>query len=189
MTDLDRLFDEFASRRARGESPEPAEYMRRAGADAARLGAMIDGLLMATPAPEPDPAMVAAFRAWMADEAPMVALRHRHGRRRSDMVQAVMQLLALPERVRDRVADHYHRLETGLLDPSRVDRRIVDELSRLLGARLQDLPRPRGPVAPAPAMMRPAPGAPSAPMDSELSPAPAQDTAMAEVDRLFGVGG
>jgi hypothetical protein len=195
MPDLDLLFDEFASRFARGERPDAGEYLARAGPEADELRELIDGFLVAAAPPPPDEEAVALMRAWVAGEPPLLELRRRRGQRREAVVEAILTALGIDPAKRRRVAGHYHRLESGLLDLRRVDRRVLAAIAGAIGSTVDDLAtwgkRPPPPLAAA-AFMREA---------SELlldaPPAPLQARAVAasaprepdEVDRLFGVGG
>lgn len=189
MTDhIHSLFDEYAARRARGERPDVDDYLARAGDGAAELGRLIDALLVATPAPMPDDAQMAATAAWMEGEPALLAVRVVRGRRRGEVVDALLEALGLPDRARSRLADNYHRLETGLIDARRIDARLRAVLDRVLAVRTADLPL-WATAAPAaePMLGRPAP--------PDVTDGPAEpgfvlrppDPVQAEVDRLFGL--
>ena len=66
------LFDEFAVREARGESPDPVEYLDRAGDAEADLAELLDLFLEWAPARDADPAAVLMMNAWLAGEAPLL---------------------------------------------------------------------------------------------------------------------
>ncbi len=155
----------------------------------------------------PDPAddLVAALRAWLGGEPPLLELRRRRGLRREAVVDALVRSLALDPAKRDRVAGYYHRLETGQLAPERVDRRVFAALAGALRARVEDLlpwpappppppppnlPARGGPPPPAPAYFRAA-GEPPAeeqaalPLPLPPQPGPAEPD---EIDRLFTGG-
>jgi hypothetical protein len=81
-----------------------------------------------------------------------------------------------------KVKRYYHELESGQLEPDRVDQRVWAVLAETLGARAADLLgwRPRPPEVPAQAFARA-----SAPMMTAMradGPAPEPED---EVDRLF----
>jgi len=186
------LFDDYAARRARGDRPDVDDYLRRAGEGADELGDLIDALLRGTPAPPPDPGLAAAFEAWAAGRPPLAALRVERGRRRDEVVAAMRAALGLSDRVRERLADRYHQLETGLLDAARVDRRVLEAVARALSARVEDLlawPPPAPP--PAAPLMR----VRTESLRREAVPAPggapaaraADDDEARQVDRLFGL--
>src|SRR4051812_13057072 len=132
MADVDALFDRWAAALARGEQPDPLTLIREAGESADELARMMDRYLRARPRAEPDPETVDLARAWIAGEAPLVQLRVRRGVRTDDMVDAVMTEFALPREKRAIVKRYYHRLEAGLLDPSRLSRPLLDLLARAL---------------------------------------------------------
>ncbi len=190
MTDhVHTLFDEYAARRAHGELPDVDAYLERAGADAPELGRLIDAYLEATPAPEPSEDQVAAMAAWLEGEPALLALRTGRSTRRAEVVDRLLAILGLPAVARERLSENYHRLETGLLDASRIDRRLRDALGEVLGARLQDLPLWPGATpevdAVMPRLAAPAAAAPQADAAFQLSH---PDPVEAEVDRLFGIG-
>ena len=190
MPDLDRLLDDFAARLARGERPDARAYVARAGSEGPELTELIDRLLLAAPPAPADEESVALMQAWADGEPPLLELRRRRGRRRDAVVEAIMIALALAPATRARVAGHYHRLESGLLDPARVDRRVMAAIATAMGATLDELGkwavRRPPPLASARLMRGPAfevRGAPSARLESRIEP-----EEWDEVDRLFGVG-
>ena len=134
MADVDALFDRWAAALARGEQPDPLALIREAGERAAELARMMDRYLRARPRPDPDPETVDLARAWIAGDAPLVQLRVRHGLRHDDVVDAVMTEFALAPGQRRAVKRYYHRLEAGQLDPSRLERPLLDLLARVLRA-------------------------------------------------------
>src|SRR5437764_4050102 len=151
MPDLDRLFDDFASRFARGERPDAGEYLAQAGPEADELRELLDAFLAAAPPPPPDEEGVALMQAWIAGEPPLLELRRRHGRRREAVVDAILGALGIDPAKRGRVAGHYHRLESGLLDLRRVDRRVLAAIAGAIGSTVDDLAiwgvRPQPPLA------------------------------------------
>jgi len=184
------LFDEFAARRARGEQPDVDAFLERAGDAAPELGRLIDALLTATPVPEPSAEQIATMAAWLEGEPALLALRTQRRARRAEVVNRLMVLLGLPARARERVAENYHRLETGLIDASRIDRRLRDALGEVLGARLEDLPLwpPPPPQVEALLPRIAGPLAAGEPRDQTFELAEPPDPALTEVDRLFGIG-
>ena len=187
MTDLDHLLDEFAARFARGEHPDPRDYLRRAGEEADELAELIDAFLVAAGPPSPDAETVALMEAWIAGEPPLLELRRRRGHRREAVVEAILGTLGIDPAKRSKVAGHYHRLESGLLDTRRVDRRVLDAIAGAIGATVEDLlawaSPPRGVVA-AEVYLRPA-AAPIAGVAAFSAAAAEPD----EVDVLFGLAG
>ncbi len=140
MADVNALFDDFALRRARGDRPDIDDYLGRAGGDADELADLIEGLLMCTASPEPSPESVVIVRAILDGRPPLQALRTAKGRRRDDVVGRIRQALGTPERLRERLRDRYHELESGLLDLRGVDGRVLDAVAAALGMRAADLP-------------------------------------------------
>jgi len=190
VPDLDRLLDDFAARFARGEQPDPREYLDQAGQEADELRELIDSYLVAAPPPPPDEEAVALMEAWIAGEPPLLELRRRRGRRRDAVVDAIVGALGIDPAKRARVVGHYHRLESGLLDLRRVDRRVLAAIAGAIGATVEELAiwaaPPRRSVA-ADAYLRAAPEADMAAPAARafLAPPPEPD----EVDRLFGIEG
>jgi hypothetical protein len=140
VADVFHLFDEYAARRARGERPDVREYLEQAGEDADELRDLVDAYLRASPpSAPPDEDQVAAFRAWIAGEPPLLELRVRRGVKRAAIVDALVERLGLDARKRSKVASYVHRLETGLLPPAPVDRRVWEVWAETLRARVEDL--------------------------------------------------
>jgi hypothetical protein len=129
---VSRLFDDWAASLARGEQPDPQEYLERAGGEAAELERMMDAFLVAAPRREPDADAVAAMRAWADYESPLAALRAARGVRRDDVVDAVMERFALPAEKRGIVKRYVHRLEAGLIDPRRLSAPLAALLEQTL---------------------------------------------------------
>ena len=59
------LFDDWAARVARGESPDPREYLDQAGSAREELAQLMDAYLQAAPRREPDPETVELARTWL----------------------------------------------------------------------------------------------------------------------------
>ena len=136
---VSRLFDEWAASYARGERPDPREYLTRAGADADELGCLMESWLLASPRAEPDDESVALARAWVSGASPLVELRARHGVKRNEVVDAVVKTFDLDLSKRAKVKEYYHRLESGLLDPRGLSPGLVDLLAKTLRARTVDI--------------------------------------------------
>ena len=184
------LFEEFAARRARGERPDPVDYLARAGARAADLATLIDRYLQEAPAPEaPAPEDVAVVGALLEGEPALLGLRRGRGVRVDAVAARIVEALGLDEGRATRVKRLYQRLEAGLLDPRRVDRRVLSAVAAALGVAERDVPLggPRGAREVVVAFARDPASAPSA-RDVELPPEPPPEEADAEVDRLFGLG-
>jgi hypothetical protein len=191
------LLEEFAARRARGERPDPLDYLRRAGDDADGLARQIDRLVQSVPPPPPAAEDVTRMRALVDAEPPLLSLRLAQRVRVRDVVDAVLIALALPAAAADRVRERYHELEVGLLDPARLDGRLRAALAAALGVVEDALPQaPSPPAAEAAGGIAPM-GRPRGPVtlgspyvaDGPHGPAALPDPAIeAEVDRLFGVG-
>ena len=180
------LFDEFAQRFARGESPAVPEYIERAGDRGDELANMLNRFLATAPPPQPSAERVEMMRAWIAGQPPILELRKQRGLTRDVVVERLLGLLGLRAERRAKVRGYYHELETGLLEPRGVDRRVWEALGQVLGASVSDLAgwRPRR-IEGAPAFrVRPdefavSDAVLSAPMSAPLPPE--ED----EVDRLF----
>jgi hypothetical protein len=146
VTPVEQLFDEYALRFRRGEAPDLREYLQRAGQDADALAALVDRFLQAAPAPEADAAVVARMQAWIEAESPLHRARLAQGRRRAEVVAALVKLLGLDPAKEPKVARYYHELESGLLEVKRVDARVWEALAQTLRAPAQGL-RAWGPPA------------------------------------------
>jgi hypothetical protein len=176
------LFEQFANAYASGERPRAEEYVERAkGADAELLARMIDRFLASTPSRGARDEDAALLDSWLTEPA-LLRARVRRGLRRDEVIDALVRDLALDSAKLPKVRDYYHRLESGLLDPDRIDRSVYDALGRLFGAQVRALARWRPPQPePAAAYYRGS--------DQDAEPAPPTPEAAAgepdEVDRLF----
>ena len=129
---VSQLFDEWAASYARGENPDPLAYLERAGMHAEDLSRLMDGFLRLAPRNEPDEETLVLAQAWVSGASPLVELRASRGVRRDDVVEAVMNEFKLAPEGRAKVKRYYHELESGLLDPAGLDRRLADLLARTL---------------------------------------------------------
>ena len=127
------LFDDWAARVARGESPDPREYLDQAGPAREELAQLMEAYLQAAPRREPDPETVELARTWLRGDSPLADLRARQGIRREDVVAAIVDGFNLAPEKAGIVRRYYHRLESGLLDPSRLSRPLLDLLGNTLG--------------------------------------------------------
>jgi hypothetical protein len=139
------LFDDFARRFARGEQPGVLDYVERAGERGDELAGMLNRFLASAPPPSPPAERVEMMRAWIAGEPPILELRKRRGLTRDVVVERLLGLLGLRAERSAKVRRYYHELETGLLEPRGVDRRVWEALAQVLGASVTDLAgwRPR----------------------------------------------
>jgi hypothetical protein len=178
---VSQLFDEWAASYARGESPDPLAYLQRAGVHADELSRLMDGFIRAAPRAQADEETVALTRAWISGASPLVELRASRGIKREDVVDAVMTEFKLAPDRRAKVKRYYHELESGLLDPSGLDRRLAELLARTLRATREAILawRPR-PMAPAPAFRGDELRA-----ELDVSMEPASEEPSDEVDALF----
>jgi hypothetical protein len=183
-----KLFDEFARRFARGENPAVHEYVERAGESGAKLARMLDRFLASTMPPPPPVERVEMMRAWIAGQPPILELRKQRGLTRDVVVERLLALLELRDDRRAKVRRYYHELETGLLEPRGVDRRVWEALADVLGAGVADLAGWRArPIEAQPAFRKRTATALEADgvfSDAPSTPAPEDD----EVDRLFRSG-
>ena len=181
------LFAEYAAAYARGERPAASEFLSRAGGEAEELAGLIDTFLARAPAPVPDATTVALFEGWRAGESPLLRLRKERGVTGETVVALLVKTLGLSAKKEAKVGRYYRELESGLLSPERVDRRVWDALAKALGARVADLAawRPRPSAFEGVAL-----GRTSMAMASIDPPAAADTRAAAEedeVDRLFNL--
>jgi hypothetical protein len=147
---VDELFAQYAAAHSRGQRPRVAEYLARAGEDADELAAMIDRLLRTAPrraSTRDDAARLAS----LLQEPPILELRVRRGLRRGEVVDRLLVALALSPKLRPRLQDAYHELETAQLDPTRVDGSVWRALQEILSENVRDLAvwRPVKPTVPA----------------------------------------
>lgn len=185
---VNELFDEYVTLREAGGRPDVEAHLARAGDRAKELGDRIDAYLTGAPAPAPSADMVAAMAAWLQGDPGLLAVRTTRRARRADVVERLLGLLGLPEAARERLAENYHRLETGLIDAARIDERLREALGQVLGTRLTELPL-WAPPTPDVAAMMPRLAAPAGESPSDTSFALGHpDPVEAEVDRLFGLG-
>ena len=186
MPELFELFDDYAAAYARGERPQAREYLARAGPQADELAGLIDQFLKRSPVAEPDEETMTVVGALVEGHPPLLELRVQRGLRREQVVDALVRLLGLDVKKEAKVADYYHQLEGGLLEPRSVDRRVWDALAETFKTRVDDLVAWRPPPAePAPVYLRasraPAATAPLArPAAAEIEPD--------EIDELFLFG-
>ena len=177
------LFDEYAAAYARGERPSAEEYLDRADPDRAQLASLLDAFLARLPVHAPSEDDVRFLGLMLADEPPLLTLRVERGLRVDDVVGALVERLDLEPAKRSKVKRYYQRLEGGLLDPTRLSRRLRAEatLAELLGAGADvALSWTAPPPASAPAYLRlaePLAAVPAAPASRAVE----ED----EIDRLF----
>jgi hypothetical protein len=181
---VEELFDEYATAYARGERPRAREVLARAGEQSDELASLIDAFLARAPTPASDAQAVDLFEAWQAGESPLLRLRKVRGVTRDAVVGALVKTLGLDEKKKDKVRRYYHELESGQLEPERVDGRVWDVLGQTLGARVADLLawRPHPPEFPTPAFAR---GSARPMMAAMRVPEPQEEPAEDEIDRLF----
>jgi hypothetical protein len=187
MADVFELFDEYAAAHARGDRPRARDYLERAGPQRDELARLIDEYLKRSTSAEPSDEARAFAAAVVDGGTPLLELRVQRGLRRKQVVEALIELLGLDAAKQEKVAGYYHELESGLLEPSGVDRRVWDALAQTLKAKAEDLARWRptagGPAVAAAYLRRADPVAPlgAAPQEAERSQ-------FDEVDALFRSG-
>jgi hypothetical protein len=183
------LFQEYADAFASGEEPRAIDYLARAD-DSQRqaLAELIERFVAAAPVRQASLDSAALLGAWVDGESSLLALRTGRRLKRSDVVDALITALKLDPAKREKVRTRYHELETGQLEPERVDRRVWDALATTLRTRSEELlswaPGPPKTFGAGLAFYRiaddSARGIASAAPDSRPEPD--------EIDRLFGVG-
>ena len=183
---VQELFGEYAAAYSRGERPQAREFLARAGDQVDELASLIDAFLASAPAPAPDEQAVELFEAWHAGESPLLRLRTARGLTRDAVVAALVRTLGLDPKKEGKVKRYYHELESGLLEPDRVDRRVWVVLAETLSARVGDLLgwRPRPPDLAAPVYARASQPMMAAMRSPEAFVEPEED----DVDRLFRSG-
>jgi hypothetical protein len=182
---VEELFEEYATAYARGERPQAREFLARAGGEVDDLGRLIDAFLTRAPAPVPDAQAVELFEAWKAGESPLLRLRTVRGMTPDAVVAELVRTLGLDLKKKEKVKRYYHELESGLLEPGQVDRRVWDVLADTLGARVADLLawRPRRPDFPAEAFARA-----TQPMMATMRAPESREETEDEIDQLFRDG-
>jgi hypothetical protein len=191
---VETLFDEFATSYCRGEQPDVHAYLERAGAEREDLARMLDGFLQAVPAREATEDEVVLLQARLEQEPPLLMLRLRRKLTRDAVVDALVGALGLDPAKREKVDGYYHRLETGLLEPARVNQRVWNALGDFLRANvraLAGLPPPASAATPVRAYLREADYLASySGVDLAKLPAepPPEEPEPDEIDRLFTAG-
>jgi hypothetical protein len=185
---VDQLFAEYASAYGRGERPRAADFLVRAGDDADELATMIDRLLRAASMHAPTFEDSARLTAVLEGEPPILELRVHRRLKRDEVVDRLLVALGLATKLRPRLQEAYHELETAQLDPAGVDASVWSALAEILGANVRELAAWRPP----PLAASPAYRLQSLERWVETDVNVRQDryAAADEVDRLFrGVGG
>lgn len=142
---VQELFAEYAAAFASGERPRARDFLDRAGAEAGELGELIERFLQAAPRLAPTAEDSALLAGWLEGEPPLVTQRVRQGLKRAAVVDALREALGLGADTRDRLADAYHELETGQLDPAGVDASVWSALAGILKANVRELGAWRAP--------------------------------------------
>jgi hypothetical protein len=192
------LFEDYVARFQRGEHPDPLEYRRRAGVGWGDLSTAIDRFLITAPPPPASSEEVASMRELLSGSPPLLALRRRRGVTRAEMVGALMRRFGIREVLREKVAQRYHELESGLLPLPRIDERVFRVIAEALGVERSEVFAWRAPRASVRAFARVATR--EAPRSEDLMRIPSQPAAAGppmpsgygalpdEVDLLFGIG-
>ncbi len=145
MTDaeLAALLDEFKRLHEAGERPDPAVFLERAEDSAEDFAEILDAYLAEYPAPLPAAELDRIASSALFDPPTwstlLVEAREKQGVLRSEVVRRLTAALGLRTEQQDRVAEHLHDLETGVLPPRGVSQRVVDALDSIfsgLGAAL-----------------------------------------------------
>jgi hypothetical protein len=135
------LLEEFTVAWTRGDTPDPRDLLARAPVDEREeLAALIDRFLERQPAREPTSESLAYVRsiAALADqpsvisEAPLLEARNKIGKKRDSVLEELREALELSPRDDSKLRRYYHRLESGLLEPSRVSSRVWTALESIL---------------------------------------------------------
>jgi len=212
-SDVQRLLAEFVAE-DRGEVPaEPRRYLEQVeGRDREELAALIDAYLQRAPRRRVAPAAMSREARDASDRVerslfgdagawPLLLprLRERAHLPRRVLVDQLAERLGVDGQQR-RVADWYHRMETGLIDPDGVADRVLEALAALLGTSARRLREASRAIAPLRAPLDAAAYARTAAPDAELAQTArpggaepgegtgADDAAAARVDALFTGG-
>jgi hypothetical protein len=130
---ISQLFDEWAASYARGERPDPQKYLQRSGPHREQLSLLMEQYLQAAPRPAPTDEDVELVEAWIRGDSPLAELRSRRGISRAQIVGAIVERFSLRDDQRASVKEYYHQLESGLIDPARLSKRLLALLTELLG--------------------------------------------------------
>ena len=180
---VDLLFAEYAAAYGRGDRPRAADFLARAGDDADELATMIDRLLRAASMHAATLEDSARLTAVLEGEPPILELRVHRRLKRDDVVDRLLVALGLGSKLRPRLQEAYHELETAQLDPAGVDESVWSALGEILSANVRELAAWRRP----PITARPAYRLQSLERWVETDVNFRQDPGAAadEVDRLF----
>ena len=152
MTISAQILGEFIDAWNAGRRPDLAAFLERAPeSERDHLAAELAAWLEIAPTPRFDeatrsqiaqePALKAALAAAAAQRAPLAArlsaLRQRAGLSVPDVAQRLVAAFDLDDR--ERAAERLECIESGDLDPTRLSRRLLDALAKILGADLQQL--------------------------------------------------
>jgi hypothetical protein len=141
--DVRELFAQYADAYARGERPRAADYLERAGEDADLLAAMLERFLGAArtlPATTEERERLAALLG-----TPLLERRKRRRLRIDEVVDSLMDTLAIRAGKRGKLRLYYQRLENGTLDPAGVSEQVWNALEKVFGTgKLVPAPPPRG---------------------------------------------
>ena len=154
---VDELFAEYADAYASGRRPRAEQFLRQAGEDADELAGMIDRFLGSAPrraaAPEDSKTLARWLTATPVDP-PLLAVRKRMALKREQVVDALVRDLKIDPAKRGKVGRYYHELETGQLDPGRVERSVFGVLERIFDQALPRLEALAKPLRAEPAFFR-----------------------------------
>lgn len=135
------LLEEFTLSWLRGDSPDPRDLLARAPEDERdELANLIDRFLERRPSRAPTEESMDYVRTIAAlagqtqpvKEAPLVEARNRIGKKRETVIAELRDALGLSSRDDSKLRRYYHRLESGLLDTSRVSERVWSALESIL---------------------------------------------------------
>jgi hypothetical protein len=130
------LFERFVEQLASGGRANVAEVVIEAGDQGEVLAAMIASYLATRPTAQPDAAEVAAFASRPELDPPrpwqelLPALRKQARLNRTELVRRLAALLGV-QGSESQVGGYLHELETGLLEPARVRRPVVEALASI----------------------------------------------------------
>ena len=144
---------------------------------------MIDRFLRAAPRRAATVEESVLLAGWLQNEPPILELRRRQGIKRARGRRVAAGRARSEARGRDRLADAYHELETGQLDPAGVDTSVWRALGEILKANVRELAGWRPPpIAAAPAYRL---RSPEMLVESTLAIRQDRQAAGDEIDRLF----
>lgn len=178
---LDELFDEFVTAYGSGRNPDVREYLQRAGAGRAELGALIDSFLAFAPVAATDEEARILVGARVAGRTPIAETRAERQLSISAVVEQLRERLGLSSQLSDRLRQAYEDLEKDWLDPGGVHASVWEALRGIFGIDVRGFVGEEDAAFAGVLMRRDQPE----PADARHAAADAASEPEDEIDRLF----